>query len=700
MSKTEQNPSGYGSTVGDDFSGGVGFLEEVLRASEVSLEEQLGLDEEQRQLLLEIIKGTPVTELDHVQSLTDLKELKGVLARIPESVLSCLYDVIDNALSSQLTLAYLTEEESGESATVDIHLELDQTRDIIWFRVQDWGHAIADGEMKSAVFGAGKSSGEGLLNHFGVGLLVALCYVERSIELHAATQPKWTIMSMTEEEDRPRKITGPVTTVNETDIERATQSEWDDWEGQKKPGESGTRIEIPIPFEHFATDLESGGKVTLDDVGEEVPDNKYLHSYAQRLRRRLGRDYALLLSPNCFVADDSPVKMLFGWDDEFYKAENGKAGKFKGQTSCRVPPLEMVSDEPGDHIDYDWPEIRVNESISWSVGGEPQEALVRLKLMFLDEAATYEQYDIEREDVDDRLLGGTKILNSKGTLGDVYRPSKSEQGIVLTMLGRAVDPSNMQVLDKNRSDPHNRVFGRLDVVPMPGSKVPSVMKAHKQGVEMGGSPAWEAMQELFEELPLADLSRGNWNAQDGDDEETTNELSTQKTTQHDLRQAQTWRRFSGYPGTWHEEEFRTSGFKTDNLCKWPDGTIELVEQKDDKETVAPRTVWHKVGELTELADEGHDVDIVKIRCKDITRDNKSAVLRAVVSLAILHEVEVKIVRANDDTEMDTDDIEIISYDPSTADLPESVEDDFSVLSQLLDFIRKEAGDIDVTEFDE
>lgn len=699
MSETNQNPSGYGSTVGDDFSGGIDFLEEVLRASEESLKEQLGLDEEQLQLLLEIVKGTHVTELDHAQSLTDLQELKGVLARIPESVESCLYDVVDNALSSQLTEAYLTEEESGETATVDIHLELDQNQDIVWFRVQDWGHAIADGEMKSAVFGPGKSSGEGLLNHFGVGLLVALCYVERSVDLHAATQPNWRIMSMTEDEDRPRKITGPVTTISETDIERSTHSEWNDWEGQKTPGESGTRIEIPIPFEHFATDLDSGGEITLDEVGEEEADNKYLHSYAQRLRRRLGRDYALFLGQNCFVADDRPVKMLFGWDDEFFKAEHGKAGEFKPQASCRVPPLEMVAEEPGDHIDYDWPVIRVNDSISWVSGGEEQEAHVRIKLLYLDENRTHEQYDIEREDVDERILGGTKILNSKGTLGDVYRPSKQEQGMVVSILGRAIDSGNMEVLDLNRNDTHNRVFGRLDVVPKPGSKVPSVMKAHKQGLEMGGSPVWEAMQELFEDLPLSDLKRGNWN-DDGDEEEITTEPPEKETDQHDLRLAQTRRRFSGYPDTWHEEEFPTSGFKTDTLCKWPHGETELVEQKDDDEKVAPSTVWHKVGELTELADEGHEVDIVKIRCRDITRENESAILRAVVSLAILHGTKVEILRANDDTEMDSDDTEIVSYDPSTADLPESVEADLSVLSDLMDFIRDETEDIEVTDFDD
>lgn len=246
-------------------------------------------------------------------------------------------------------------------------------------------------------------------------------------------------------------------------------------------------------------------------------------------------------------------------------------------------------------------------------------------------------------------------------------------------------------------DEHNRVFGRLDVVPKPGSKVPSIMKAHKQGVEMGGSPAWDAMKDLFDDLPVGDLKHGTWLSEE---DKQKSKSTSDGMTLHDQRKQQTHARFE------HdakrdviedfEKEIPTSGFKTDNLATSVVGSTELVEQKSDDEKVSPRSVWLKVGELAELSHNGRDIDTVTFRCRDITRDNESAVRRAVVALAHLHDVTVEIVTANDDAEWDTKDNEILSYDPSEAEIDESVEGHIGVLPDVLGAIRDEANNINVT----
>jgi len=69
-------------------------------------------------------------------------------------------------------------------------------------------------------------------------------------------------------------------------------------------------------------------------------------------------------------------------------------------------------------------------------------------------------------------------------------------------------------------------------------------------------------------------------------------------------------------------------------------------------------------------------------------------------IAILHGTKVEVPQANDDSYIRSDDAESLSYDPSTPDIPESVEANLNILLELMDFILDEAGDIDVTEFDD
>jgi len=681
-----------GRTVADEYP-------EIFQLLETLLEEiDIGVEPE---VVIEQLEKVDLSQLENPHSITNIENLSDMLGRTAESVVSCMYDIIDNGISAQLTKNYLLEAESGESAKIDVSLELDADRDIVWFRVQDVGRGIEDGELKTAVFGGGKSGGEGLLNHFGVGLLVALCYFERSVDQNSKKDPDWVITTKTSSERHARRVTGPINGISNKDIEQIEEDDWKEWRGQLDVNDQGTRVEIPIPFDHLAAELENNENLSVEEIEDEEPANKYLYPYAQRLRRRIGRDYRPLLADQPFVQDDKPVKIYFEWEDNYYKDEIGSDGNYEPASQCRVLPLEPEFEEPGDHIEFDWPVHQMREEIEWETENGHQEAWYHLKMGYLDEEKTIEKYDIEREDVDSRIFGGTRIRNSSGSLGDVYRPSNAQQGITITVLGRAVAPNNMDVVGQTRNPTLTNLFGYLDIIPKEGSDVPEIMKAHKQDIEEGGS-AWESIQSIFEDLPIADLQTSNWQP---DDEDSTSRTSSteeeeDETSTHDRRKEQTHNRFKELDENEFVDEFKkeypTSGYKTDNLAVLNNGTTEVVEQKDGK--LKPGHAYKKIGELAELANDGYSVDKVKFRVDEISRDNESAIQRGILSLVLLHEVEVEVAVPDDDAHSDSSDQQVSNFAPSDIESDQYDQLVVGALSEAQNKIQSNASEIDIEEF--
>ncbi|SDE86791.1 ATP-binding protein [Halorientalis regularis] len=246
-----------------------------------------------------------------VNETTSLTRMVDALGSLIKKTQGGIYDVLENAISSQLSVESFETSRGkiDEEATVELRLVRDEDGDRVFIEIADRGPGIGPATLFLKLFGPGISAGDGLYNEFGVGLKASIAFFEWVLrdEGIEPAQSSFQILTTTGQDDPVYLVDGPLSESKHPRV--VSNDRWYDWDGQMDLGESGTRVRLECPYNRFRKDVWKEGYQN---------SNELLWTYAQALREQISVVYAMLLKmangndaiPNDTDLDADPVEII------------------------------------------------------------------------------------------------------------------------------------------------------------------------------------------------------------------------------------------------------------------------------------------------------------------------------------------------------------------------------------------------------
>lgn len=223
-----------------------------------------------------------------VNETTSLTQMVDALGSLIKKTQGGIYDILENAISSQLSVESFETSRGkiNEEATLELRLVRDEEGDRVFIEIADRGPGIDPVTLFLKLFGPGISAGDGLYNEFGVGLKAAIGFFEWVLHDEGVepAESSFQILTTTGENEPVYLVDGPLSEPKHPRV--VSNNRWYDWDGQMDLGESGTRVRLECPYDRFRKDVWKEGFQN---------SNKHLWTYAQALREQISVVYAMLL---------------------------------------------------------------------------------------------------------------------------------------------------------------------------------------------------------------------------------------------------------------------------------------------------------------------------------------------------------------------------------------------------------------------